>query len=252
MHRCHIAPPAWSALPLVPDDEEAHHLLHVLRARQGDEVIAFDGLGRRATCRVRLQGGDVSLEPIPGTEQRRTWSLSVTLYQSVLKGPRMDLLVEKATELGAGTIVPVMTDRSIVRLTPEQSVERRQRWQRIAIGAAKQCGTDWVPAVAPVVRVADLAPRLRAGGLCLLGSLAPAVRPVADVLAEARAAGVSAVSWIIGPEGDLTDAEHAACLAAGALPVTLGLRVLRAETAALHALSITLFALGDHLVAPGS
>ena len=244
MHRCYIEPGGWGAGALVLDREEGHHLSHVLRVREGDVVIVFDGRGRRAQARVGRVGKSLVLELLTGTEQQQPEPLRVTLYQAVIKGNRMDLLIEKAAELGATTIVPLMTERTVVRLAGAQGEERCERWQRIAIGAAKQCGQDWLPEIAPVVGLDGALGRIRGEALCLLGSLqseAPSARAVVEAR---RAAGLASAAWIIGPEGDLTEAEQAACVAAGAVAVRLGPRVLRAETAAIAGLSALVFAVG--------
>lgn len=243
MHRCYIPPSAWGPGSLKPVGDEAHHLTHVLRARAGDTVMAFDGRGRRVEARVKT-GGTLVLEPIAGTEQVQPEPPRVTLYQAIIKGNRMDTLIEKASELGATTIVPLLTERTVVRLDAAQAVDRCERWQRIAVGAAKQCGQDWLPEIAPVVSLAEGLRGLGGHDLCLLGSLLPGAPAVRTVIEERRARGLGAMAWIIGPEGDLTAAEHAACVAAGAVPVRMGPRVLRAETAAFFALSVSA-ALGD-------
>ncbi|MCE9616206.1 MAG: 16S rRNA (uracil(1498)-N(3))-methyltransferase [Lentisphaerae bacterium] len=243
MHRCYIPPDAWGDGVLRPDAEEAHHLTHVLRVREGDAITVFDGCGRRVQAVVtRAAGGSravpFAFTPIPGTEQQQPTPFPLALYQSIIKGNRMDMLIEKAAELGATVIVPVVTERTVVRLAAAQAEERRERWQRIAVGAAKQCGEDWVPTVAPVV---TLAAALREAGrtaLCLVGALLPGVSPLREVVDARRASGgFEAAACLVGPEGDFTEAEYGACLEAGAIPVRLGPRVLRAETAAFYMLS---------------
>lgn len=246
MYRCYIDPSRWAERPLRPEEDDAHHLAHVLRVRVGDTLTVFDGQGRHALARVESLargGAAMELAPVEGTEARLPARRPMILLQAILKGNRMDLLIEKAVELGVSLLVPVMTERVVVRLDAGQAEERRRRWRRIALAAARQCGTDWLPEVGPV---STLAAALGQSGdaLRLVGSLADGARPLRAVLEERRAAGGDGgVALVIGPEGDFTEAEHAACVHAGAVPVTFGTRVLRAETASLFALSAVAYAL---------
>lgn len=245
MYRCYLAPARWQERPLRPADEEAHHLRHVLRVAPGDVITLFDGEGRQVQARiVRTTGsGGLELESVAGSERLVPRPRPCVLLQCILKGNRMDLLVEKAVELGATRLVPIQSERSIVRLEAAQAEERRRRWERIAVAAARQCGTDWLPLVDPVCKL-DVALRATEGLLSVVGSLAPAARPLRDVLESGRTPGLAGVALVIGPEGDLTAAEHERCLQAGVVPVTFGTRVLRAETAAFHALSAAAYAFG--------
>jgi 16S rRNA (uracil1498-N3)-methyltransferase len=152
---------------------------------------------------------------------------------------RMDWLVEKATELGAASLQPLHTSRSVLRLAGERAEKKQKHWQSVAVAACEQCGGNRVPAVAPVQDLAawlkalppvdPQAPALR----CLL-SLADGSMPLA--MALARLTPTAPVSFLSGPEGGLTAAEEALATTHGFVPVTLGARVLRAETAALAAL----------------
>jgi 16S rRNA (uracil1498-N3)-methyltransferase len=145
---------------------------------------------------------------------------------------RMDWLVEKATELGAASIQPLVAERSVLRLAGERAAKKQAHWQAVAVAACEQCGRNRVPAIR---EVADLRSWLaRSTGLAdgrLLLSLRAQTRPLRD------AAGDGAVLFLGGPEGGFTEAEEDAALAAGFRPVTLGPRVLRSETAALAALA---------------
>ena len=140
-------------------------------------------------------------------------------------------------------IVPLITDRTIVRLNAREAEAKRQKWQRIALEACKQCGQNTLPEVAAPVPFAEW---LRGGipeGLNIIASLAPGVRPVREVLETARSRSVRHASLLVGPEGDFTDRETAMALEAGFVPVTLGPIVLRVETAAFFGLAAMRYAL---------
>lgn len=234
MHRCFAEPDRWKAEGITLTAEETAHLVTVLRASPGDRAILFDGQGRVAhaeivsvskrEARLRLSG-EISEHPRP--------SPAVTLIQAIPKGNHMDQIVEKATELGTSAIVPVITDRTVRR----PGASPHERWRRIAIGAAKQCGTPWVPEIGPVVSLAEALTGERASfDLWVVGSLESDSRPVKEVL---RGCGDrTRIGFLVGPEGDLTPEEYAMARNAGAIPVSFGNLVLRVETAAIFGLSV--------------
>ena len=239
MHRCFVEPRDWRDRTLVLSEPEAHHLIGVLRAGEGDEVEVFDGRGRIASARVpgAASAGRkhavvldlvsaVRCEPPP---------VHVTLVQAVLKGKRMDWLVEKATELGVAEIRPVLSARTVASAEREA---RAARWQRTALSAAKQCGTAWVPVVHPPAPFAAVVADGADGATMLVGALSPGARPLQAVL---RRAVPGAVVLLIGPEGDWTDAELETADRAGAVRVSFGPRVLRSETAAIFGLSALVY-----------
>jgi 16S rRNA (uracil1498-N3)-methyltransferase len=236
MHRCFIVNERWAITPLIPSAEEAHHILHVLRARDGERIRIFNGEGREADAILHCTADGalpaLEIENMRSAPQR---VFEIILLQAILKGNRMELLIEKATELGVGRIVPVTTSRVIPRFDAAQGRQKRERWERIAVSAAKQCGTPWLPVIEPPVSLQD-AMRKTAGPL-LLASLADNTSPLAAVIDELRTDTPSAVTVIIGPEGDLTADETQGLIAAGARPVSLGKLTLRAETAAIYAVS---------------
>jgi len=245
MHRCFVRPEDWDndAVRLRPD--VAHHLYRVYRAREGDEVAVFDGRGREGIARVGAVPAGKMRAPCVLTllRQSRAQPLParIALIQALPKGKRMDWIVEKAVELGIAEILPVLTERVVTRLDSDRRAERASRWQRIAEGAARQCGTAWLPEVAPPV---PLEARLAEAGrfdLFLAGSLDRAARPLRGVLRESLAARPGSVAVLIGPEGDLTPEESRAAVAAGAIPVCFGPLTMRLETAALYAMSVVVY-----------
>jgi 16S rRNA (uracil1498-N3)-methyltransferase len=232
MPRFFLPPESWSTGETWLTGDEAKHLSQVLRIRAGDSVTVFDGCGRRADAevvevardRVRLSLGKAIHSPAPEPV--------IALAVAIPKGKTMDLVVQKAVELGATEILPLVTRRTIV----QPGDGKAEKWRRVALEACKQCGLDRVPAVAePGEFGAWLAGGAGRTGLGLIASLAPGARPMREVVREAGA--VSRVVVLVGPEGDFTPDETAAALAAGFRPVTLGTNVLRAETAALFCLA---------------
>jgi 16S rRNA (uracil1498-N3)-methyltransferase len=247
MHRCYVNPANWNESDLFLSAEEEHHLLHVLRAKAGDTVAVFDGRGSEATAEIRMDGAPGKTHRVVlrilGVGKSRHPGLSLTLIQALPKGKRMDLIVEKAVELGVTDIIPVITERTIVRLDADARKERGERWQRLALSASRQCGTSWVPDVRSVCDYSEAMRNCREFDLLLVGSLGDDARPLHDVLNEARRKTKAAL--IIGPEGDLTSAEIKEAMDAGAVPVSFGQLVLRVETAALYGLSVLNYELGE-------
>jgi len=263
MHRCHVSPDCWDDREMTLSRQEEHHLREVARIGLGEVVQVFDGRGREAAARIERARSREGSNPRRGRDAparvvlrvlapcaRPPAAAALTLVPAIPKGNRMDLLVEKAAELGAAAILPILTERTVVRLDPRQRAERRERWQRIALAAAKQCGAARVTDVLPIVEFAEALDFCRRVDLSLFGALAEGARPLHAVLAEQRARAPRAVGFLVGPEGDLTAAETKALGAAGAVAVSLGARVLRTDTAALYGLSVLAYELLDRPQGP--
>jgi 16S rRNA (uracil1498-N3)-methyltransferase len=235
VHRFFLAPEEWTSPEPTLGSEESRHCAEVLRLQEGDRVTLFDGEGsvadavltgvHRKHCRVTL--GERTSTP--------SLKCAITLAQAVPKGKNMDLILQKAVELGASTIVPLLTRRTVVRLDEEDASRKQERWQQIALEACKQCGRNQVPRVTHPSSLEEFLKQPREG-LILLASLQPGAVSIKEALAKAP--HYQAVTVLVGPEGDFTQEESAAALAARAIPVTLGPMILRAETAALYCLSV--------------
>jgi 16S rRNA (uracil1498-N3)-methyltransferase len=225
----------WHTDPALTGDE-ARHLSQVLRIKPGESITVFDGLGRRAEAEVLTVSRDrVSLKlleascpppPLP----------AITLAQAIPKGKNMDLIVQKAVELGIASIQPLVTRNTIVHPGEGKS----DKWRRNALEACKQCGQDTLPRIAeplPFERwlqsCASVPPA--ANHLRLIASLAPGAKPLRVILRDHP--GTTAATLLVGPEGDFTPEETAAALDSEFLPVSLGSIVLRVETATLFCLS---------------
>ena len=220
------------------DGEESAHLVRSLRARRGDAVVLLDGEGR--TLEGRLESADGAGAVVEVTRVRTAAAPHpvVTVAQGMPKGGTMDDLIRAVCEAGAGAVVPLETARCEVKLDGDRALSRAARWQQQAVEACKQSGHPWLARIAPPTRFeAWLAalPPVAPGELRLTGSLEFDAQPVAAL----DFSGAKAVTWLIGPEGDLTPDEYAAARAAGFRPVVLGPTVLRAENAALACVAIT-------------
>lgn len=244
MPRFFIEPEAVRNDTVTITGPEAHHISKVLRLGTGDIITLLDGCGNcyegrieatrddRVECQV-LRRGRAGGEP----------PLRVVLVQGIAKGERMDFAIQKGTELGAAAFLPVICRRSVVRLDDRKRAARRERWQRIAREAAKQCGRGLAPEVMeplPWLAALDLIPP---GALVLVpweGETGRALK--AELQSRAKP---GEVYIIIGPEGGLEQREVDEARRRGAVPVTLGPRILRTETAGLAAIAMVLYQWGD-------
>lgn len=222
---------SWETNPALTGDE-ARHLAQVLRVKPGASITVFDGHGRRADAEVL----SVSRDHVPlilGAPSSPPAPLpAITLAQAIPKGKNMDLIVQKAVELGIASIQPLVTRNTVV----QPGGGKAEKWRRTALEACKQCGQDCLPAVGePLTFDAWLAGNSPKPGLKLVASLAPGAEPLRETLRAHP--GTTAATLLIGPEGDFSPAETEAALAAGFQPVTLGDIVLRVETASLFCLS---------------
>ena len=220
--------PDLTQSPVELPPEESHHAAMSLRAKPGDEVILFDGAGHEAVARiVRIAKRRVRIEPGPVTRHPFELRHRITLAVAVMKHHRQSYLVEKCTELGAAAIWPIAAERSVVK--PGEAATGK--WRRRAIDAAKQSDRRYFPHIEPVQSFQQCLGRLRDFGAAVLADTG-VERPSFLAFLSARPDHDSVIA-LVGPEGGWTDAEHAAAVSAGALPVSLGPGVLRVETAAV-------------------
>ena len=241
MHRHYIETARLKETSLTLVKDEARHLQTVLRVKDGETVELFDGKGRTATARVASAGKhELRLELLAPATCHAPHACQLVLFACVSKGKRMDWTVEKGVELGVSRIVPVISDRTIVRLDEDDADGKAGRWMRVAIEAARQSGTAWVPVIDAPVKLAEVGPLVRACAPVFVAALVPEARPMRTVLAGRRADGAqpATAGWFVGPEGDFTAEELQLLVASGAIPVSLGRQVLRTETAAIWGLCV--------------
>lgn len=249
---------------------DAHHLMHVMRAKAGDEVVVVDDSGAVARmAMVAFSETAVTLELRERLAADTESPLELTIAQCLLKADKMDFVVQKAVELGATGVVPLASTNCVVRYDAKKAAARRDRWQKIADEAAKQCGRTALLTVAPVTTMADFIATQQAGRVATSSSesdgavtatddRAASDRPalifcyenetnesIKTVLQSLKTRGTDKIIVVIGPEGGFTLAEAEALVGAGAHSVTLGRRILRAETAAVAALTVVQYESGD-------
>jgi 16S rRNA (uracil1498-N3)-methyltransferase len=218
----------------------AYHVARVLRMREGAPLSVFDGTGHEFRAEITQVDGDrvtVKLgDATPGTAES---PLKITLVQGVSRSERMDWTLQKATELGVAAVAPVLTARSVVRLDEKQAAKKQAHWRGIVVGACEQCGRAKVPSVSTAMTLREYFANVRKDGLRLVLS------PSAPASLVGLSSMPSKVELLIGPEGGLDDDELHAAQKAGFMPVRLGPRVLRTETAAVVALSVLQGLWGD-------
>ena len=219
----------------VSDSDELHHLLDVLRVKVGDRLECFDGAGHGYAGPItRCTRRGVVVEVDERFEEAMR-SLSVTLAQSLIKPDRFEWLIEKATELGVETVIPLITERTVVRPAPDRMAQRLARWQRIAKEASTQCGRATLPRIEGPRSFQQFVPSLQGFARVLMPTLSVTASPLRDALEGLKEGEPVAV--LIGPEGDFTQGEASLAEQQGAKLVTLGRLTLRSETAALAVLS---------------
>jgi len=237
MHRLYVPPGQLAGAPRVKlTADQSRHLLTVLRLAPGAEIEVFDGAGGR--FRAVLAGQELEIGARLAADGRKT---DVVLVQALAKGEKMDLIVQKATELGVTRIVPLTADRAVVRLDADRGRSRAERWRRIAQEASRQCGRADVP------RIDE--PRGWDGVFALAREedrrallLDPEER---ELRLGAAARGVSRLLLAVGPEGGFSEEEKAGAAGATFVPVGLGPLVLRSETAGLAAVAVVLHVNGE-------
>jgi len=238
-HRLFVAEPVAPDRRLRIEGETAHYIGRVLRLREGDDVVLFDGSGTEFPATViSIRKHVAELLPGQGSKRDVESPLGIQLIQGISRGERMDLVVQKATELGVWRITPVLTAHSVVRLDAERSARRHEHWSRIARSACEQCGRNRLPVIDEAQPLADVLQKPGPATLKLM--LHPG--PGTDL---ASLAPPDAVAVLIGPEGGLSDDERRLAKAAGFASLRLGPRILRTETATLAALAILQARWGD-------
>ena len=213
---------------LLPEDS-AHHAVHVLRVQTGDEITLFNGRGGEYAGRIAsIQRLKVLVDVLAHRAIERESPLRVVLVQGVSAGERMDFTVRKSVELGVAEIQPVLAASSVARPKGERATARHAHWQKIAIAACEQCGRNQIPTVHPMVAASDY--RGGAGSKILLS-------PASELRFSQAIKEGGEFTIAAGPEAGFNALEEAAFLDAGFVPVRLGARVLRTETAGIAALA---------------
>lgn len=237
MHRFHLSPPDWNNATPALSPSESHHALDVLRLNTGDRIVIFDGQGGEATAQIASIEGKTAQISILQRSKTQPLPCAITLAQAVPKGKNMDFIIQKAVELGAARIAPLLSDRTIVQLDAGDAAKKQEKWRETALEACKQCGQNRIPEISLPESPKAFFDRNERYDLMLIASLQPDARKLKEVLAELPSPPRSACV-LVGPEGDFTPAELALAKSQGCQPVTLGPIILRTETAALYCLSV--------------
>jgi len=239
--RFHVPPERWNPGALTLAEEEACHCIQVMRRGIGDEIVVFNGVGDWARCRITATSKNLvklSSESVGATPKPQ---VGISLLQAIPKAGNMELIIEKAVELGVNAVHPVLTERTVVKLDTKEAAKKREKWQRLALEACKQCGQNWLPQIHAPESFHQVWNELPNHDLRLVAAIQEDAEPLKSLLATRRPPSVrhpASVLIVVGPEGDFTPAEYELARQRGCLPMSLGPIILRVETAALFCVSV--------------
>lgn len=238
-YRFHLKEKIAESTSLVLEGREHHHLSNVARIRQGDQVWLFDDEGIQYKALVEKIDNKKTLLQILETYKKREPKLRITLAQVLLKPKTMRLVIQKATELGAHSIVPVISERTVVRIQDFQAEKKGERWKRIAIESSKQCGRSAVPEICSPIRLNTFIQQKEKARKLYLSEHGG--RPLSQILMSSinREEGIPrSIILLVGPEGGWTDSEEDDIMNGHYEAVSLGPLTLRSETAAIVSLAM--------------
>lgn len=242
MHCFYCNPEQVTGNRITITGQDVNHIKNVLRMRIGEEMTVCDGTGMEYTCEIEeFLPGEVKLSAKAAKKAATELSVRLKLYQGLPKKDKMELIIQKAVELGAAEIIPVMTKYCVVKLEDEKKEARKlERWQAIAESAAKQSGRAIIPAVSHVMDFKEAVKKASTEGLALIPYEKAEGMNTLKAAAQ-KAPKEQVVSVFIGPEGGFDEAEVEVAREYGVLPVSLGKRILRTETAGFTTLSILMY-----------
>ena len=241
MHRCYVPSTDISSDTIRIRAPERHHLLNVLRLKAGDDVQVFDGEGNSYIARLKDTDSSPATSSIRDRQFHPPICPHITLFQAIPKSDKMDLIVQKTTEIGVDAIVPMISERSIPKRGEDAQKKRQNRWERIAIEASKQCGRPRFPKLVEPRRLDECFEQAKNCELSLLLWENEEERQIKEVLRNHR--HVESMGVFIGPEGGFSDAEVKNVIENGCLPATFGGNTLRTETAAIVAIALSVYEL---------
>jgi len=234
MNRYFLASDSWQADTLTIVGDEARHCARVMRAAAGDKIEIFDGAGRSAVCEIQSIHRDQVNAEIKQESNTPLPLLPVTLCQSIPKGSNMELIIQKAIELGVNTIQPLITSHTVAR--PDSLTKKQEKWQRIALEACKQCGQNYLPQVATPLHFQPWIEQLVPFDTAIIASLDEQSVHLKTHLEKVPLEGN--IGLLIGPEGDFSPDEYQQAYTAGFQPISFGNIVMRVETASIYGLSV--------------
>jgi 16S rRNA (uracil1498-N3)-methyltransferase len=224
--------------------DEAHHILDVMRLRKLDKIVAFDGTGREYKGFIKdVKKNSLLVEIVQTRTPAGIEKSRITLLQALPKKDKMDYIIEKSTELGAYSIIPLITERTIPKWNDSKRRSHEDRWKKIATQAAKQCGRTDVPMIGNIVNFSDSLKGASCYDLALIALLSDDTVNFWEALSGFRG---GRIAMAIGPEGDFTPQEARLAARAGFKAVSLGPRILKSDTAGLASLAILNYELSKH------
>ena len=243
MYHFYVEPEAVTENTVRITGGDVNHIKNVLRMHPGEEIMILDGSGMEYRCEIESISDEILAGVLEAKKTEAELSVRLLLFQGLPKKDKMELIIQKAVELGVSEIIPVLTKRTVVKLEDKKKEQKKlERWQAIAEAAAKQSGRGIIPKVREAVKFTDAVKQA--------GELDEALIPyeLAEGMEDARARirglhGKKSVGIFIGPEGGFEEEEIALAAKAGIHPITLGKRILRTETAGLCILSVIMFEL---------
>ena len=220
--------------------DTVNYLRNVLRLRDGQPLEVFNGRGRRAQASLSLGRREATVTIDTVIDSPHEAAVPITLMAALAKGEKMELVIQKAVELGVTTIAPVETERSVLELKGDRAEKRRARWRQIMINACEQCGRDTLPTIDPIRSLDEALAAIDAPLRLVLDPRAK--QPLTELRDQARPEGIA---LLVGPEGGLTEGEVTRAEENGFRALTLGPRILRAETAAIAGVAVLQYQWGD-------
>ncbi len=243
MHRFFINPNEFQSEVPVIRGADAIHIARVLRLGSGDNFEVLDGNGKGALAQIISIGEPgVSLRFLEEFTPKGEPTIKVTLVQGLGKGEKMDWIVQKSTELGVSEVIPMVCHRSVVHYTDDKAFKKQERWQRIALEAAKQSRRAKIPVVHMPQKMSDVLNNIPKETLAIIPWEEERVNGLQQFLTKADR---DSLYIIIGPEGGFEPWEIKQAVEKGVLPITLGARILRTETAGLACIAVVMFTSGD-------
>ena len=225
---------------------DARHISKVLRMQPGAQlqIVSDDGVSAMAEI-TAINSERVTVRCLEKLAESHEPRVKLVLAQGLAKGEKMDFIIQKAVEMGAYSVIPVAMEHSVVRLDGAKAAKKLERWQKIAESAAKQSKRDIIPEVQPVQSMGEMLAKCECQTKIIAYECEDRLSLKAALKAAEEAGGISELLLIIGPEGGISEGELEQARQAGAVPVSLGRRILRAETAGLVAISAIFYETGD-------
>jgi 16S rRNA (uracil1498-N3)-methyltransferase len=242
MHRFYVAPENIRGGTVEIKGEEYGHLARVLRMRAGEQAVVSDGTGRDYFCVIqKINSVSAFLDIISESSGAGEPKVRIDLFQALPKSDKMDYIIQKSVELGINGIHPVITNRVVARTDTSREKFKVDRWNRIAREAAKQSERSVIPVVSDIISFGDAVSSAVNSSFCVFPYENEKIRKLRDIDFTDK----NSISLFIGPEGGYDDAETELAASKGILPVTLGRRILRTETASVAVLSILMHIKGE-------